>query len=119
MDTSGITFNLTCTSSGSPPDTFTWMKDGIPVTQSTNVTTVIYNRTVAVFSSSYTIGISDNGTYTCTVINPIGSDSFNFNSIRKLYMYVRIIKKIKFKRYVGSEATKSKRTRMRVHSGMK
>ena len=86
MDTPGVT--LTCTSSGSPPDTFTWMKDGIPVTQSTNITTVTYNNTVAVFSSSYTIGISDNGTYTCTVINPIGSDSYNFNS--KLCIYIHI-----------------------------
>ena len=82
---------LTCTSSGSPPDTFTWMKDGVPVTQSTDITTVTYTNTMAVFSSSYTISnvsISDNGTYTCTVTNPIGSDNYNFTiNIRKL-LYV-------------------------------
>ena len=72
---------LTCTSSGSPPDTFTWMKDGVPVTQSTDITAVDYTSTSAVFSSSYTISnvsISDNGTYTCTVTNPIGSDNYTF-----------------------------------------
>ena len=50
---------------------------------------------MAVFSSSYTISnvsISDNGTYTCTVTNPIGSDNNNFTiNIRKLLMiYVAI-----------------------------
>ena len=37
-----------------------------------------YTNTSAVFSINYTISnvsISDNGTYTCTVSNPIGSDS--------------------------------------------
>ena len=78
MDTSHVI--LICTSSGSPPDTFTWMKDDVPVTQSSNITTVpvTYNSTVAVFSSSYTIAISDTGMYTCTVINPIGSNSWSF-----------------------------------------
>ena len=84
----GSNITLTCTSSGSPPDTFTWMKDGVPVTQSTDITTVTYNNTMAVFSSSYTISnvsVSDNGTYTCTVTNPIGSDNNNFTiNIRKL-----------------------------------
>ena len=85
----GSNITLTCTSSGSPPDTFTWMKDGVPVTQSTDITAVDYTSTSAVFSSSYTISnvsISDNGTYTCTVTNPIGSDNdtFTVNVHRKL-----------------------------------
>ena len=84
----GPSMTLTCTSSGSPPDTFTWMKDGVPVTQSTYITTVTYTNTMAVFSSSYTISnvsVSDNGTYTCTVTNPIGSDNNTFTvNIRKL-----------------------------------
>ena len=87
----GYNVTLTCTSSGSPPDTFTWMKDGVPVTQSTNITTVTHTSTSAVFSSSYTISnftISDNGAYTCTVTNPIGSDSYTFTvNLRKL-LYV-------------------------------
>ena len=84
----GSNITLTCTSSGSPPDTFTWMKDGVPVTQSTDITTVTHTNTMAVFSSSYTISnvsVSDNGTYTCTVTNPIGSDNNNFTiNIREL-----------------------------------
>ena len=42
----GSNITLTCTSSGSPPDTFTWMKDGVPVTQSTDITTVTYTNTM-------------------------------------------------------------------------
>ena len=84
----GSNITLTCTSSGSPPDTFAWMKDGFLVPQSNDITTVTYTNTMAVFSSSYTIsniGIIDNGIYTCTVTNPIGSDNYTFTvNIRKL-----------------------------------
>ena len=69
---------LSCTSSGSPPDIFTWMKDGVPITQFTDTTVVTHTSTNAVFSSNYTIenfNFSDDGMYTCTVTNPIGSDS--------------------------------------------
>ena len=83
----GSNITLTCTSSGSPPDTFTWMKDGVLVTRSTNFTTVTYTNTTAVFSTTYSISnisISDIGTYTCTVTNPIGSDNYTFTvDIRK------------------------------------
>ena len=54
------------------------MKDGVPITQSTSITAVNYTNTSAVFSTNYTINnfsTSDIGTYTCTVSNPIGSDS--------------------------------------------
>ena len=76
-------YNLTlsCISLGSPPDTFTWTKDGFPVIQSTDITRVTHTSTNAVFSINYTIenySISTNGTYTCTVTNPIGSDDYNF-----------------------------------------
>lgn len=79
--TTGFSLTLTCTSSGSPPDTFTWMKDGIPISQPTNTTIVHYNSTVAVFSTNYivnNVSISDGGTYTCIVANPIGSDNHTF-----------------------------------------
>ena len=69
---------LNCTSRGSPPDTFIWQKDGVSVSQSTNVTTVEHTSTRAVFRAYYFVGnvtTSDSGTYTCTVTNPIGSDS--------------------------------------------
>ena len=74
----GLPLTLSCTSQGSPPDTFTWMKDGVSITQSTSITTVTHTNTSAVYRSDYiinSVSSSDNGTYTCTVTNPIGSDS--------------------------------------------
>ena len=74
----GSPLTLTCTSSGSPPDTFIWMKDGVPISHSTSITAVNYTSTTAVFSTNYTISnfsTSDIDTYSCTVSNPIGSDS--------------------------------------------
>ena len=74
----GSPLTLNCTSQGSPPDTFTWRKDNGPTEQSTSITTVDHTSTSAVFRAYYSIGnvtMSDNGMYTCTVTNPIGSDS--------------------------------------------
>ena len=68
---------LSCTSQGSPPDTFTWRKDNSPVLQSTT-TPVTYNDNSAVFRADYSIArvtTSDSGMYTCTVTNPIGIDT--------------------------------------------
>ena len=73
----GYPLTLSCTSRGSPPDTFTWRKDNGPVLQSTT-TPVTYNDNSAVFHANYSIDnvtTSDSGTYTCAVTNPIGSDS--------------------------------------------
>ena len=78
------------------------MQDGVPVTQSSDITTVTHTSTSAVFSTNYTIsnyGISDIGTYTCTVTNPIGSDNYSLTvSLRKLlfvmtmfYRYLTIV----------------------------
>ena len=75
----GAPLTLTCTSSGSPPEIFIWMKDGVGI-NSTSITSIIavnYTNTSAIFSTSYTISnlsTSDNGTYTCTVSNLIGND---------------------------------------------
>jgi len=74
----GSPLTLSCTSRGSPPDTFTWRKDSGPIVQSTNITTVTHTDTGAVFRAEYSINnvtTSDSGTYTCTVTNPIGSDT--------------------------------------------
>ena len=73
----GDPLTLSCTSRGSPPDTFTWRKDNT-VLQPTIITAVDYTSTSAVFSANYSIDsftTSDSGTYTCNVTNPIGSDS--------------------------------------------
>ena len=75
----GSSLTLSCTSRGSPPDTFTWRKDNDPTAlQSTSITAVDYTSTSAVFRAEYSIAsvtTSDSGTYTCTVTNFIGSDS--------------------------------------------
>ena len=75
----GDPLTLSCTSRGSPPDTFTWRKDNDPtVLQSTNITAVNYTSTSAVFRANYSIAsviTSDSGTYTCNVTNPIGTAS--------------------------------------------
>ena len=73
----GSSLTLSCTSRGSPPDTFTWRKDNGSVLQSTT-TPVTYTNTSAVFRADYSIAsvtASDSGTYTCTVTNPIGTAS--------------------------------------------
>ena len=73
----GSSLTLFCTSQGSPPDTFTWRKDDGPVLQSTT-TPVTYNNNSAVFRADYStdsVTTRDSGTYTCTITNPIGSDS--------------------------------------------
>ena len=74
----GSSLTLSCTSRGSPPDTFTWRKDSGPIVQSTSITSVTHNNTSAVFRADYsinTVTTSDSGIYTCIVTNPIGSDS--------------------------------------------
>ena len=86
----GSPLTLTCTSSGSPPDTFIWMKDGVPITNSTSITAVNYTNTIAIFSANYTINsvnIKDNGTYMCIVSNPIGRDNKTINVSIGKYRY--------------------------------
>ena len=87
----GSTLTLSCTSRGSPPDTFTWRKDNGPILQSTT-TPVTYNDSSAVFHAVYSITsvtTSDSGTYTCTVTNPIGSYSATITVTSKLFMRSR------------------------------
>ena len=74
----GSSITLSCTSRGSPPDTFTWRKDSDPIVQSTSIIRVSHTNTIAVFRADYTIDsvtTNDSGIYTCTVTNPIGSSS--------------------------------------------
>ena len=75
----GFSFTLSCTSRGSPPDTFTWKKNNDPtILQSTSITAMDYTNTSAVFCANYSVDnvtTSDAGTYTCNVTNPIGSDT--------------------------------------------
>ena len=73
-----------------------WMKDGVPITNSSSITALNYTNISAVFSTNYTISnlsISDMGIYTCIVRNPIGSDSKTINfsigkyGTRHMYVY--------------------------------
>ena len=101
--TIGSSLTLSCTSRGSPPDTFTWRKDNDPtVLQSTSITAVNYTSTSAVFRADYFINsviTSDNGTYTCTVTNPIGSDSTIITVVvgKLLMQYETILKLARWK----------------------
>ena len=85
----GSPLTLSCTSRGSPPDTFTWMKDGVLLP--TNITIVNYTSTSAVFRANYFITnatASDTGVYTCTITNGIGNNSTNITVSGK---FLRII----------------------------
>ena len=78
----GDSVSLSCTSEGSPPDTFAWMKDGIELQSNINTASVTYTGSAAVFQSTYSISnfsSSDIGTYTCTVTNPIGKASMDIS----------------------------------------
>jgi len=81
----GDSLTLSCTSRGSPPDTFTWMKDGTSAPLTPTLTLIHHDNFTSIFRSNYIIGnnvaTSDSGTYTCTVTNPIGSDSKTINVV--------------------------------------
>ena len=93
--TTGSSLTLSCTSRGSPPDTFTWRRDNDPtVLQSTSITAVDYTSTKAVFCANYyiaTVTTSDSGTYTCTVTNPIGSDSATITVVSEFPVYSDLV----------------------------
>ena len=80
----GDSLTLSCTSQGSPPDTFMWRKDNDPTVLETNFTAVNHTSTSAVFRTNFSIDnvtASDSGTYTCNVTNPIGNDSTNITVV--------------------------------------
>ena len=93
----GDPLTLSCTSQGSPPDTFTWRKDNDPtVLQSTSITAVDHTSTSAVFRANYSIDsatTSDSGTYTCNVTNPIGSSNATI-TVNVTSKYVHMITKL-------------------------
>ena len=77
----GSTVTLSCISRGSPPDSFTWRKDNGLTIESTSITAVDHTSTSAVFHANYSMNnvtTVDSGMYTCSVANPIGSDSEKF-----------------------------------------
>jgi len=94
--TVGSSHTLSCFSQGSPPDIFTWRKDSGPIVQSTSITAVSHTSTSAVFRADYTIDsvtTSDSGPYTCTVTNPLGTNSTTI-TVMTNGMYLCIGKKV-------------------------
>jgi len=80
--TTGSSLTLSCTSRGSPPDIFTWSKDGSALEH--NISTLTHDDNDAVFQIVYYLHnatSSDSGAYTCNVTNLIGSDSETFTVI--------------------------------------
>jgi len=76
----GFPLVLSCTSEGSPPDTFTWSKDsyGLISTDLVTIRSRIHTSTVAVFDAEYfmhQLTLNDSGVYICNVTNPLGTDS--------------------------------------------
>ena len=82
---------LTCVSTGSPATTVSWMKDGLPIDDSTHytLTQTITDRVSSTYSNVLTVsegapgGVA--GTYTCTVSNELGSDSDDVLAVGECY----------------------------------
>ena len=75
-----------------------WMKDDVPITDSSSITALNYTNISAVFSTNYTItnlSISDMGVYTCIVRNPIGNDSKIINISNGKYNTIYVTKFVK------------------------
>jgi len=90
----GDSLTLSCTSRGSPPDTFTWRKERGSYLQPTHVTKVTHTKASAVFLAHYTIKhitSSHSGIYTCTVTNPMGSDSETIAVVASKLLYLSTI----------------------------
>ena len=72
---------VTCVSTGSPATTVSWMKDEMPIDDSTHYThtQTVTDRASSTYSNVLTVsegapgGVA--GTYTCNVSNELGSDS--------------------------------------------
>ena len=74
--------SLTCTSSGSPATTVTWMRDGQPLTIDGGLyqlSQTVTNRSLSTYENVLTINAAMSyiyrHTYTCTVTNVLGSKS--------------------------------------------
>ena len=88
----GDPLKLSCTSRGSPPDTFTWMKDNNLTVLQSITNQITYDANSAVFRAYYSItraSTSDSGTYTCNVTNPIGSDTATITVVVISKLFIR------------------------------
>ena len=61
-------FQLTCTSTGSPPTTVLWTINGSPVTNSNAASSkIVTDRPTSTYSNTLTVSVREYGMYTCTV----------------------------------------------------
>ena len=81
------TFTLNCTTSGSPPTTVTWLKDGSTLTndETFQTTQILRNGTTSTYDNllmvvSGPIGVI--GTYVCRVSNDISPDTQESTTLR-------------------------------------
>ncbi len=94
FDPDSITSALTCTSTGSPATTVTWMKDGSQLVidgTTYSMKQTVTGRNTSTYDNVLTIVDSGNsfGTYICEVSNALGSSGAT--SIAGKYVYVRLV----------------------------
>ncbi len=68
-------FTLTCNSGGGPATTVTWKRDGTVVNENSNhvMTSGLVDQSGPDYTSTLTVTGREDGVYTCTVTNDIGS----------------------------------------------
>ncbi len=68
-------FTLTCNSGGGPATTVTWKRDGTVVSEDSNhvMTSGLVDQSGPDYTSTLKVTGREDGLYTCTVINDIGS----------------------------------------------
>ncbi len=68
-------FTLTCNSGGGPATTVTWRRDGTVVSEDSNhiMTSGLVDQSGLDYTSTLTVTGREDGLYTCTVTNDIGS----------------------------------------------
>ena len=92
--TEGDTIALACTATGRPYPTIQWYKDGVLLTNGSLIS--IYDEQFEngglLFTSSIlevcSVGIADNGTYSCVATNSAGNDSVDFDVQVMLGKYI-------------------------------
>ncbi len=68
-------FTLTCLYTGDPATTVTWKRDGTAVTEDSNhiMSHTLVGQSGSNYTNTLTVTGSEDGLYTCTVTNDIGS----------------------------------------------
>ena len=84
-------YTLTCTSSGSPPTSVTWTRNGVTITADDDqykATQQLVNRTETIYNNLLTISGSFEdaiGDYSCSVENSIGASNMVNRTIKGMH----------------------------------